>query len=207
MEQLLYMDSTEAFSYNTQIEESQVGDFVKNLAPVLKDTTCGYGLWVYRNYVNDCVYNGQFALGLTGWETTGSVQASETGGSKTVTLEKGSSITQKLQGRLAERDKIYLKFWAKPKGSAASLTVQIGDYTKTVKVSGTGNYELTIPWQHTYNLTITTDKGVTLDNIKMYSHEQYGRIRGTDGTEQDLAGAFRELNAALDQEECAEAAQ
>ena len=207
VEQLLYMDSTEAFSYNTQIKESQVGDFVKNLAPVLKDTTCGYGLWVYRNYVNDCVYNGQFALGLTGWETTGSVQASETNGSKTVTLEKGSSITQKLQGRLAERDKIYLKFWAKPKGSAASLTVQIGDYTKTVKVQSAGDYELTIPWQHTYNLTITTDKGVTLDNIKMYSHEQYGRIRGTDGKEQDLAGAFRELNAALDREECAEEAQ
>lgn len=67
MEQLLYMDSTEAFSYNTQIEENQVADYVQNLAPILKDTTCGYGLWVYRNYVNDCVYNGQFALGTTGW--------------------------------------------------------------------------------------------------------------------------------------------
>ena len=36
MEQFLYMDSTEAFSYNTQIEESQVADYVKNAAPILK---------------------------------------------------------------------------------------------------------------------------------------------------------------------------
>ena len=36
MEQFLYADSTEAFSYNTQIEESQVADFVKRSAPILK---------------------------------------------------------------------------------------------------------------------------------------------------------------------------
>lgn len=62
-----------------------------------------------------------------------------------------------------------------------------------------GNYECSIPWQENYNLSITTDRSVTLDNIKMYSHEQYGRIYDTDGNEQDLAAAFRELNAALDQ--------
>lgn len=200
-EQLLYMDSTEAFSYNTQIEENQVADFVKNLAPVLKDTTCGYGLWVYRNYVNDCVYNGQFALGLTGWETTGSVQPTEVNGSKAVVLEKGSTLTQKLAGRLAERENIYLKFWAKPKGATASVTVKVGEYTKTVQVRNEGTYELTIPWQHNYNLEITTDRNVTLDNIKMYSHEQYGRIYDADGKEQDLADAFRQLNAALDETE------
>ena len=58
-----------------------------------------------------------------------------------------------------------------------------------------GNYECSIPWQENYNLSITTDRSVTLDNIKMYSHEQYGRIYDTDGNEQDLAAAFRELNA------------
>ena len=49
-----------------------------------------------------------------------------------------------------------------------------------------------------YDLSITTDRGVTLDNIKMYTHEQYGRIYDTDGNEQDLAVSFRELNKALD---------
>ena len=199
MEQLLYMDSTEAFSYNTQIEESQVGDFVKNLAPVLKNTTCGYGLWVYRNYVNDCVYNGQFALGTTGWETTGNVEKTEHDGSKAVTLAKDSVISQNVHGRLAQRDKIYVKFWAAPKNGTAKVTFQIGDARKSVQVTGAGNYEFSIPWQANYNLSITTDRNVTLDNVKMYSHEQYGRIYDTDGNEQDLAASFRELNAALDQ--------
>lgn len=199
MEQLLYMDSTEAFSYNTQIEESQVGDFVKNLAPVLKNTTCGYGLWVYRNYVNDCVYNGQFALGTTGWETTGNVEKTEHDGSKAVTLAKDSVISQNVHGRLAQRDKIYVKFWAAPKNGTAKVIFQIGDARKSVQVTGAGNYEFSIPWQANYNLSITTDRNVTLDNVKMYSHEQYGRIYDTDGNEQDLAASFRELNAALDQ--------
>ena len=48
MEQFLYADSTEAFSYNTQIEESQVADFVKNTAPILKDTTYEDGLVTYH---------------------------------------------------------------------------------------------------------------------------------------------------------------
>ena len=55
IEQLLYMDSTEAFSHNTQVEDEQVGEFVRNLAPVLSGRTNGYGLWVYRNYVNNCL--------------------------------------------------------------------------------------------------------------------------------------------------------
>lgn len=205
MEQFLYMDSTEAFSYNTQIEESQVADYVKNAAPILKDTTCGYGLWVYRNYVNDCVYNGQFALGLTGWDTTGNVEKTEHDGSKAVTLEKDSVLSQNVHGRLGQRDKIHVKFWAAPKNGAAKVTFQIGDAKKLVQVTKAGNYECSIPWQENYNLSITTDRSVTLDNIKMYTHEQYGRIYDTDGNEQDLAAAFRELNAALDQTQTSEA--
>ena len=199
MEQLLYMDSTEAYSYNTQIEENQVADYVQNLAPILKDTTCGYGLWVYRNYVNDCVYNGQFALGTTGWDVTGNVEKTEHDGSKAVTLAKDSVLSQNVHGRLGQRDKIYVKFWAAPKNGTAKVTFQIGSYKKSVQVTGAGNYEFSIPWQADYNLSITTDRSVTLDNIKMYSHEQYGRIYDTDGNEQDLAASFRALNAALDQ--------
>lgn len=62
------MDSTEAFSHNTQVEDEQVGEFVRNLAPVLSGRTNGYGLWVYRNYVNNAVYNSQFALEPGGLE-------------------------------------------------------------------------------------------------------------------------------------------
>ena len=205
MEQFLYADSTEAFSYNTQIEESQVADFVKRSAPILKDTTCGYGLWVYRNYVNDCVYNGQFALGLTGWDTTGKVEKTEHDGSKAVTLSKDSVLSQNVYGRLGQTDKIHVKFWAAPKNGTAKVTFQIGDAKKSVQVTEAGNYECSIPWQENYNISITTDRSVTLDNIKMYSHEQYGRIYDTDGNEQDLAAAFRELNAALDQRQTSEA--
>ncbi|MCI8453562.1 MAG: hypothetical protein HFE84_02975, partial [Lachnospiraceae bacterium] len=77
MEQFLFMDSTESVAQNTKIFEEEVEAFVRQSAPILKKTTMGYGLWVYRNYVNNCVYNGQFGLEFEGWEHTGSVGIEE----------------------------------------------------------------------------------------------------------------------------------
>lgn len=132
-------------------------------------------------------------------DVTGNVEKTEHDGSKAVTLAKDSVLSQNVHGRLGQRDKIYVKFWAAPKNGTAKVTFQIGSYKKSVQVTGAGNYEFSIPWQADYNLSITTDRSMTLDNIKMYSHEQYGRIYDTDGNEQDLAASFRALNAALDQ--------
>lgn len=108
IEQLLYMDSTEAFSHNTQVEDEQVGEFVRNLAPVLSGRTNGYGLWVYRNYVNNAVYNSQFALDQEGWSFSGDSRIEERNGSKAAVIGKKGSISQDLDG-------------PDPQGSAGSM--------------------------------------------------------------------------------------
>ena len=112
IEQLLYMDSTEAFSHNTQVEDEQVGEFVRNLAPVLSGRTNGYGLWVYRNYVNNAVYNSQFALDQEGWSFSGDSRIEERNGSKAAVIGQKGSISQDLDGRIPGSSRIHVEFYA-----------------------------------------------------------------------------------------------
>lgn len=199
VEQLLYMDSTAAYSYNTQIKEDQVDEFVRDLAPVLSETTCGYGLWVYRNYVNNCVYNSQFALGSDGWEFSGRASVTMRGGSCMALLPAGGSISQNMSGRLQSADKLMVDFYAEPEVAGTSVTVQVGNAVKTIRIPEAGTYSLEIPWQHSLVITFTAGKKVCLDNIRVYTYEQNGRIYGRDGSEADLAGDFRILNGRLDE--------
>lgn len=197
VEQLLYMDSTAAYSYNTQIEEEQVGEFVERLAPILTETTSGYGLWVYRNYVNNCVYNGQFGLGSEGWNFLTAAQVEERDGTSMARLDRGGTISQALTGRLGEAEKIYVRFYADPDGAQANLKISIGGTEKRVYVTEPGVYSVSIPWQVPYDLEIYAGRRVYLDDIKVYSSEQQGRIYDTDGEELDLAESFRILNGEL----------
>lgn len=196
IEQLLYMDSTEAYSYNTQIEENQVGDFVRNLAPILGQTTNGYGLWVYRNYVNNCVYNNQFGLGTNGWKFAGSSAVAEHNGTRMAVLGENGTITQRLAGRLPSSSKVYVEFYAEPGKNESSLTVQVGGTVKNVRVTGARTYRMEFSGE-AESITITAEKKTYLDDVRVYTYEQNGRIYQKDGTESDLAGAFRELNAEL----------
>ncbi len=197
VEQLLYMDSTAQFSYNTQVIEEQVGDFVSRMGPVLTGPTSGYGLWVYRNYVNNCVYNGQFGFGTLGWTFAGGNAVTEHNGTAMALVSGKGGISQKLAGRLAENGAIHVQLYADPADSSAVLKVALGDTEKEVRVNHSGIYEFSIPWQYGYDLQIKSDKPVYVDDVKVYSYEQYGRIYYVDGSEGDLIGAFRSLNSYL----------
>lgn len=206
IEQLLYMDTTAEFSHNAQIEDSQVGQYITSLAPVLKDTTMGYGLWVYRNYVNNGVYNSQFGLGLQGWEIFGDSSAENRNGSSMAKLTSGDEISQKLYSRLNAGDQIYIAFNA-DSDSGASLTVTVGGSKRTVRVNGKTNFLYSIPWQSNFDIKFASDKGtIYLDDIQVYTYEQNGRIYDVKGNPLDLDSAFRTLNGQLDAQIAAEKA-
>ena len=196
-EQLLYMDTTAEFSHNTQILDEEVDDYIQGLAPVMQKNTMGYGLWVYRNYVNNCVYNGQFGLDFTGWNFGSNDRVLEIDGDCQAVLGKDGMISQKLTGRLGNAEEIQVEFWAEPTVGAASLEVTLGKQTKRVSVRKAGTVAIAFPWSGEYDLQIRTNRSVRLDDIRVYTYEQYGRIYGKRGEEQDLAEAFRILNSRL----------
>ena len=196
-EQLLYMDTTAEFSHNTQVMEDEVDDYVRGLAPALQKSTMGYGLWVYRNYVNNCVYNGQFGLGFTGWGYGGNDTVQEIDGDHKAVLARKGTISQRLTGRLGYAEEIQVEFWAEPTNGYASLEVTLGKQTKRVAVSKAGIYTMSFPWTGEYDLKFHTNLGVRLDDIRVYTYEQYGKIYGPRGEEQELADDFRILNRQL----------
>lgn len=196
VEQLLYMDSTEAFSHNTQIEDAQVGDFVRRLAPVLTERTMGYGLWVYRNYVNNCVYNGQFGLGETGWDFTGTSEVVERNGTRMASVSPSGSISQRLTGRLSDGDKIYVSLHGETSG-AVYVKVEIGNVDKNIHVVGSGDFVVEFPFQGRYDIRIRADRQAYVDDIRVFTYEQKGRIYDRSGNELDLAEDFRTLNREL----------
>ncbi len=196
-EQLLYMDTTAEFSHNTQVLEEEVDDYVRGLAPALQKSTMGYGLWVYRNYVNNCVYNGQFGLDLTGWGYGSKTRVQEIDGDYKAVLAKDDVISQRITGRLGYSEDVQVEFWAEPTAGSTTLEVSLGKETKRVTLSKAGTYVMSFPWSSDYDLRIRTDRGVKLDDIKVYTYEQYGRIYGMRGEEQDLADDFRVLNSQL----------
>ena len=196
-EQLLYMDTTAEFSHNTQVLEDETDDYVRGLASAMQKSTMGYGLWVYRNYVNNCVYNGQFGLDFTGWGHGSGDVILEIDGDHKAVLAKNGMVSQKLTGRLGYAEEIHVEFWAEPTAGSASLEVTLGKETKRVPVTKAGTVTVSFPWSGEYDLKICTNRGVRLDDIRVYTYEQYGRIYGTRGEEQDLADDFRILNSQL----------
>src|SRR5699024_11096258 len=71
LDQLLFTDNTPGFEENPRLAEAEEAEFLRSAAPVLEEYTMGYGIWTYRDYCNNKLYNSQFALGTKGWETSG----------------------------------------------------------------------------------------------------------------------------------------
>ena len=197
IEQLLYMDSTEAFSHNTQVEDEQVGTFVRSLAPVLSGRTNGYGLWVYRNYVNNAVYNSQFALDQEGWSFSGDSRIEERNGSKAAVIGKKGSISQDLDGRIPGSSRIHVEFYAEAENGGASVTVRLGGDEQTIHVGEGKTYRMEFASLPRYTFSITAERRIHVDDIRVYTYEQNGRIYERDGSAGDLAGDFRTLNGEL----------
>lgn len=94
IEQFNFTDNTPYFPNNASLYEEEVDDFLIKSVPLLKKYSRGYGLWAYRDYADNALYNSSFELGLDGWKTEGHVSIHETEGQKQLILTKNSSISQ-----------------------------------------------------------------------------------------------------------------
>ena len=92
---------------------------------------------------------------------------------------------------------IHVELYAAPESDPATLTVKLGEEEQMLKICEGGTYKLEFPWTSRYNLTITSDKHAYVDDIRVYTYEQYGRIYDKEGNAQDLADDFRILNSRL----------
>ena len=92
IEQFLYMDNTPGFEHNAQVKDDQVDEYLLLMADILKPRIMGYGVWTYRDYGNNLLYNPQFALGEAGWQLEGGAQVVSYNGSPQAELPPGGRI-------------------------------------------------------------------------------------------------------------------
>lgn len=197
IEQLLYTDSTEEFSHNAQLEESEVSLFITSLPDILRKYTNGYGVWSYWNYTNNPLYNSQFALGERGWDISRAMVV-ERDGSRQMRIDGGGKIVQKIGSRITGKSSHsnHVSFTA-DSDARATISVKLGRVTKEVQVNGKGRYDLDFGRLGYEQVEFRADKEVYVDNIHVYNFVQDGRLRDLDNRELSCMGAIRALNASM----------
>lgn len=194
IDQLLYTDATEAFSHNAQIYDEEQGAYLLSLPPILRTYTSGYAVWSYYNYLNNPVYNSQFALGSRGWETD-NAWVEERSGSKQMRLGSYGEISQEIGHRITDKTEKenFVRFTAES-DAPVTVTVCLGRLKKEVTVQGSGQYELNFGRLDYQDIAFSSNGEVYLDNIAVYNFVQDGKLHDVDGNELSCMEPLRTLN-------------
>lgn len=192
IEQFLYMDNTPGFEHNAQVRDDEVDDYLIAMADILKSRIMGYGVWAYRNYGNNLLYNPQFALGESGWQLEGGARVTRYNDSYQAELPAGGRVANAVAN---EGSATYVRFTADGE-APVSLTVTLGDDVKTVTAGGGEPVELVFENGGT-GLSFQSDGLCYIDNVKVYTRVQEGQIYDMDGREGTCAQAIRTLNRKL----------
>lgn len=200
VDQFIFWDNTPKYSYNAKLERDEINAYLEQVGSILQEHSAGYGVWTYRNYSNNLIYNSQFALDLQGWEYE-SASVDEIDVSNVVLIEEDGYIMQKIA---TERDHFpsdvyYFSFSvvALDEDQSVALTVSVGDQTQVVSIDQVGQYEISYLNPEGYDLTITTNGLVVLDNLDLYSRITEGGMYDENNQAQDGIEGVRILNEYL----------
>ena len=170
-------------------QEIQVTWLARLLAKCVRQTPAGPGMGLPVKM--------QFALDQEGWSFSGDSRIEERNGSKAAVIGKKGSISQDLDGRIPGSSRIHVEFYAEAENGGASVTVQLGGDEQTIHVGEGKTYRMEFESLPRYTFSITAERRIHVDDIRVYTYEQNGRIYERDGSAGDLAGDFRTLNGEL----------
>lgn len=203
VDQFLYYDNTPNFISNTKIKSNELNDFIIRSADNLKKHTNGYGVWTYKDYAANTVYNPQFEFGMKGWEVKGAdAEIVNNKDDNAVLLKTGGIVTQSI---VKDRDfyhasskTTHLRFNAKSLKRPINLLIKIGNLSFNMEIgSSNKEYKIDIPINqlNDYTLSFESKEGdVVIDDIKLYSFVQEAKIYKLNGKGDTALNAIRSLN-------------
>lgn len=198
LDQFLFTDNTPGFAHNAQIEPDQTGSYLMGMLPALRSYTMGYGIWTYRNYGNNQLYNTQFALGLKGWRYGQGVEVVIQDGSPAARIPDGQKLQQSFHDELDHNGggptSVRFRTGSESRGR---LEVCIGPVRETVEVDGSRDYELTYPFTEADSISFISRGEVYIDDIYVYSHVQNGQLYDEKGKELQWIRTIRSINKYL----------
>ena len=219
VEQFLFYDNTPKFSYNAQIKSEDIGKYLEQVSDILGQYTRGYGIWTYKDYRDNMLYNAQFALQNNGWNTNENVKFERFGDSKSwvCQLSEGGCISQNISQMRQhfKEDECILEIQVK-ECENASLKITVENQTQNLEISEPGIYEVRFPVKvgppmnvkspvnvqfpvyDTMNFSLSVEKGkAAVDNLKLYSFVQEGYLYDYEQNEQEFMKYIRVLNTKL----------
>ena len=199
IDQFLFTDNTPGFSHNAQLLDGEKAAYLGMMRPVLEQMSMGYGIWTYRNYGDNKLYNSQFGLGQDQWMLSGGAKTAKRGGSMAAVLPSGAAVSQSIAARSTgeEGTNTRVRFKAGSKG-ASDLTVRLGSMSKSVSVKGSRTVELEFPGNGAPVFTVENRGAeVWLDDIFVYTFVTDGELYGMDGEPLACLEAVRNLNRSL----------
>lgn len=200
VDQFLFTDNTVGFEHNAQILDEEKALYLEQMAPVLKSMTMGYGIWTYRDYGDNKLYNAQFALGKQGWSFKGDSRVTEHGGSHMAVLSSGGSISQNVGSRITGTvgKDTFISLDVETEGEARVM-VKAGNQSRQAVPGEDGRAELTFTDCSPREITISCQGSgqVYVDNVKAYTTVTRGELYEMDGSEGACIQAVRELNRQL----------
>ena len=200
IDQLLFTDNTIGYEHNAQLQDDQKALYLEGLAPILKNMTMGYGIWTYRDYGDNKLFNAQFALGSEGWMLSGGSYLTEWEGSKALLLLEGGSVSQSIGNRMtgAIGENAFVRFKAESEDSSR-ITIKLGGRVRTVEVQGSRTVEVQFRGCRVGDLSISVSGGapVYVDDIQVYTFVTQGELYNLDGTEGACIEALRRMNQNL----------
>lgn len=200
VEQFIFADNTPAFKNNAQIKEDEIGDYLEAVSDILLKYTAGYGIWTYRNYQANMIYNPQFALNDEGWKCDGDVQFMEYDDSMACMLDSNSAIFQEIPSirNHFDSEKYELTLCVKDATKAGTLQITLGEQSQAVEVSEAGMIKLNVGKTSSFDLKIESLEGrFLIDDIKLFSQIQEGFLYNEKGDELSCIESIRLLNAQL----------
>lgn len=203
VEQFLFFDNTPRFSHNARLQDEEVDDYLRLAADVLRNYTGGYGIWTYRDYYNNMIFNSGFYLKDNGWNCIGDVTFEQVNESSTAHLCAGQGISQNI-GPIRnhfDSDEYTFSFDVVQCVNNGKLEVHVGDFETSFDITGTGKYEISFPKTTSFDINIICEEGsYNIDNLRMYSFIQNGYLYSPENEELVYLSSVRKLNEKLSQQ-------
>ncbi len=100
IDQFNFVDEAPKFKgIHAKIDTAEVEIFLTKAAPLLIKKSAGYGLWAYRDYRQNLLYNARFLMGMRGWDhSSGPYKPHSKGG---IWLGPSATLRQVMPARVA----------------------------------------------------------------------------------------------------------
>ena len=200
IDQFLFSDNTPRFSYNAQIIEDQISTYLSDVSDILSEYTKGYGIWTYRNYRNNMLYNPQFGLYDSGWIMTGNPQFNKASDSVTCTLNNGDTLFQEIP-EVRDRfpsEQYTVSFDLLSHNADSILKIRFGETDKAIDINDNIHYEISLNRNGSLNISFELLSGsIEIDNLCLYSFVQEGQLYSEGKTELEFIDDIRNLNKRL----------